>query len=110
VCSLGLCLPCCSSRAEFCALNQHYDRKQRHIAPAPTFHDFLVSLPDAGKAVQQFLFNLGLEQYTRLFLENGFETVRLLRTITPDMLDVLGLTKVGHRALLLNTVNNKTKM
>lgn len=60
---------------------------------------------DAMDEVESFLMGIGsvyVKEYYQLFMDQGFETVELIRTLTDDELkDEIGIQKMGHRRRIL---------
>ena len=85
------------------------------IATAPTGYDEGGSVLDGGSGgdeVSAFLNGMGslyFDEYYRLFMDNGFDTMELIRTLTEDELkNEIGILKLGHRRkiwLQINTAN-----
>ena len=56
----------------------------------------------AGEAVQRWLSHtVKLPQYWALLLENGFDDLDCFTDVTGDILEAIGISKLGHRHKLL---------
>jgi hypothetical protein len=53
--------------------------------------------------IAAWLCEIGLEQYTSAFLDNGIDA-RVLPKLTPEDLKEIGISMVGHRRLLLEAI------
>lgn len=61
--------------------------------------------------VAQFLRANHLDQYESLFMKAGFDalgSLDLLKTLSSDDLKEIGVSKLGHRKLLLNAIHSET--
>lgn len=53
------------------------------------------------KSLDEWLQGYGMQQYTQLFLDNGFDNLRVLKELTMDDLNSIGVPLLGHRKTLL---------
>ncbi|CAH2004679.1 unnamed protein product [Acanthoscelides obtectus] len=54
--------------------------------------------------VEDLLKRIGLQEYTSVFVLNGYEDLELFKEIEPSDLDYLGIVNVDHRAKILSAV------
>jgi hypothetical protein len=123
LCSFGCCLRCCEKHPERCAYCNHNITKEENIRTIPTTtgtqtysssrafgtslhnihntHSFRLATYNSYK-VKAFLKELGLDCYTNIFDDNGFETIESLAALTDNMLIQMGISLLGHRAALLH--------
>ena len=45
-----------------------------------------------------------LEQYFGVFIENGFDSLEEMKMITMDVLNMIGINKIGHKMKLLKYI------
>eukprot|EP01083_Nonionella_stella_P136144 414110_1 len=60
-------------------------------------NDASVQSSSQSNKVSAFFSDLGLEEYSVVFTENGFETIKELQELTKDDLKELGVVKMAHR-------------
>lgn len=76
------------------------DEKERVKAPAT-----IVSVVEAADApvdeVGKWLEEIGMEQYHKVFIEWGFDTILSLKMIDGEDLDAMGITILGHKRIIL---------
>ncbi len=49
---------------------------------------------------------INMEQYYELLINNGFEDFNLIRGLNLDIMEQIGIDKIGHRVELLRRINN----
>ena len=47
---------------------------------------------------------VGLPEYTELFVENGFDSLHAMRLVTMNELNLLGISKLGHKMQILKAI------
>lgn len=63
-----------------------------------------MSLGDGPNIVVEWLTFLQLGQYSRGFLDNGYDDLETVKKIGPADLDAIGVLSAHHRAFLLDAV------
>ena len=64
----------------------------------------LASLPEVPNIVVEWLTFLQLGQYSKGFLDNGYDDLETVKKIGPADLDAIGVLSAHHRAFLLDAV------
>lgn len=110
LCTIGRCLQCCSKSSRQCSyrghiagrkLISHPEHTQQPSHP-PAFAPTITSTTTStANLVYTYLKDLHLEQYAALLIDNGFDSMGALSSLNEELLDVLGITSLGHRSLLL---------
>jgi hypothetical protein len=115
-CSVGRCLRYCEKFKERCAYRNHNVGKLENISTTNTtaslqsFGTLLHQIQNTDSfrfaaynfyRVQALLKEFGLSCYTKLFDNNGFNTLESIAVLTDDMLIQMGISLFGHRAALL---------
>jgi hypothetical protein len=71
--------------------------------PNPLVTQVVTTNPEEEK-VRAWLQEIGLQQYGCDLIDNGFDTMRRLTLITPEDLQLMKITKLGHVRDILNQV------
>lgn len=54
--------------------------------------------------VEELLHRIGMQEYSSIFIMNGYEDLELFKEIEPSDLDYLGIMAADHRAKILTAV------
>jgi SAM domain (Sterile alpha motif) len=63
--------------------------------------------PVLALALLEWLISIEMEQYVDIFKRNGFDTKTTLTILDDAMLEIMGITAMAHKTLILKSLNKK---
>jgi len=79
-------------------------QKKSPPEPGPTSNR-----PANAKPIYKFLSNIGLIEYYDLFIQHGYEQLKIVREMDDTDLQTIGIEKLGHRKAILSAIDRISK-
>lgn len=57
------------------------------------------------ESIIRWLTEMDFQEYIKLFFDNGFDSIEVIKAITEEDLTKMGISKPGHRKKILLSVN-----
>ena len=59
---------------------------------------------EIDKVREWMIYEVGLGEYVELFIQNGFDTMEVIKSLKMEDLEVLGIEKLGHKRRIIQSV------